>query len=192
MAITHRLIETKLATITGDGATTLTAAASTFITDGVLAAGDLVFNTTDNSTATIVSIDSETQITTTALTGGSDNSYDVAAPDLIIFAQADPTAVFPQNHRDQHGYLQVETAGGSPTATFVVEMRADSEASWATVLTLNQLGVEGSTSWTFSGATPAAPGSFITKSIPILPQVRVRLTAFDGTGAMSFGVWLIE
>ena len=46
-----------------------------YVTQGV-AAGDIVLNTTDGSTAIVVSVDSETQITHTQLTGGTDNDWD--------------------------------------------------------------------------------------------------------------------
>lgn len=60
---------------TADGpGTTLIDSAATFITNGV-AADDSVTNITDGSTARVVSIDSETQLTTTALTGGTGNDY---------------------------------------------------------------------------------------------------------------------
>jgi len=38
--------------------------------------GDVITNTTDGSTASVVTVDSQTQITTSALTGGSGNTYD--------------------------------------------------------------------------------------------------------------------
>jgi hypothetical protein len=37
--------------------------------------GDTITNTTDSSTATVVTVDSQTQLTTTALASGSDNTY---------------------------------------------------------------------------------------------------------------------
>ena len=50
---------------------------ATFITNGV-ARGSLVINFTDNSIADVVSVDSETQLTTKTLANGSDNSFDTA------------------------------------------------------------------------------------------------------------------
>ncbi len=63
-------------TVTGGsgGSTILTDTEATFQTWRVRA-GDIIDNTTDGSTATVVSVDSQTQLTTTTLTGGSDNTY---------------------------------------------------------------------------------------------------------------------
>jgi hypothetical protein len=55
----------------------LTDSTATFITDG-LVAGDTVFNLTDSSITTILSVDSETQITTFGLADGTDNQWDSA------------------------------------------------------------------------------------------------------------------
>jgi hypothetical protein len=62
------------ATTGGTGGTVLKIATGTFM-DGTVCVGDIVRNSTDDSVAAIVSIDSATQITTSALTGGSDNTY---------------------------------------------------------------------------------------------------------------------
>lgn len=60
---------------TPDGTgTTLIDSTATFVTNGV-AANDSVTNITDGSHALVVSVDSETQLTTTALTGGTGNDY---------------------------------------------------------------------------------------------------------------------
>ena len=62
-------------TVTGaDSATVCIASAATWIADTV-SVGDLVTNSTDGSTATVITVDLETQVTTTALTGGSDDTY---------------------------------------------------------------------------------------------------------------------
>lgn len=55
--------------------TTLIDSGATFITDGVTA-GATVYNTTDNSVATVISVDSETQLTMYALSQGTDNDWD--------------------------------------------------------------------------------------------------------------------
>ena len=60
------ILTTGVSTNGAPSATVLTAAASTFVTDGV-EVGDLVTNTTTGETATVVSVDSETQITTGAI-----------------------------------------------------------------------------------------------------------------------------
>lgn len=78
------------------GSTTLISSGATFVTSSV-AVGDLVANITDGSIAVVKSVDSETQLTTTALLGGSDNtwtsgdSYSVrtAPGQIITLTQAD-------------------------------------------------------------------------------------------------------
>ena len=61
---------------TANGAgTTLTDSAATFVTSGVKA-GMLVRNTTDGSIGYVVSVDSETQLTISGLSGGTDNDWD--------------------------------------------------------------------------------------------------------------------
>jgi len=54
--------------------TQLTDTEAEFQTDGV-AVGDIVVNTADGSSAIVVTVDSETQITHTQLTGGTDNDW---------------------------------------------------------------------------------------------------------------------
>jgi len=66
----------------GGSATVLTDTEATFQTWKV-AIGDTITNSTDGSTATVVSIDSQTQLTTTALTGGG-NTYENT--DVYTFA----------------------------------------------------------------------------------------------------------
>lgn len=56
--------------------------AATFITDGIIS-GDTILNKTDNSSATVISVDSETQITHFALEGGTDNDWDLNDEYLI-------------------------------------------------------------------------------------------------------------
>jgi len=53
----------------------LTDSAGTFITDGILA-GDTVVNVTDGSITSVLSVDSETQLTTFGLESGTDNQFD--------------------------------------------------------------------------------------------------------------------
>lgn len=66
---------TLTATGSGGSATVLIDTDATFQTWKVRA-GDIIDNTTDGSAATVVSVDSQTQITTTALTGGTGDTYD--------------------------------------------------------------------------------------------------------------------
>lgn len=50
---------------------------ATFITDGIVA-GDSVLNSSDGSVATVLSVDSETQLTTFGLSDGTDNQFDLS------------------------------------------------------------------------------------------------------------------
>lgn len=63
-------------TITTGGTTTLTDSTATFQTNNV-GLGDLVMNVTDGSQATVISVTSETDLTCTSLTGGTDNDFDI-------------------------------------------------------------------------------------------------------------------
>lgn len=61
-------------TTSAGGSDTVKDTGATFETDGV-SAGETIKNTTDSSVARIVSVDSETQLTTTTLRNGSDNTW---------------------------------------------------------------------------------------------------------------------
>lgn len=54
----------------------LTDSTGTFIADGILA-GDTLLNVTDQSITSIISVDSETQVTTFGLQSGSDNQFEI-------------------------------------------------------------------------------------------------------------------
>ena len=69
-------------TITTAGTTTLIDSARTFITDGITK-GDVVENTTDVSVCRVVSVDSQTQLTVSALKNGTDNDFDVSDAYII-------------------------------------------------------------------------------------------------------------
>lgn len=56
---------------------TLIDSAATFVTDGVVR-GDIVQNVTDGSFGSVLSVDSETQITHTILEGGTENDWDLS------------------------------------------------------------------------------------------------------------------
>jgi hypothetical protein len=72
---TFTLLTARTGTQTGsESATVLVDSAATFVTWGILV-GDIITNTTDGSWAQVASVDSETQLTTTALTGGTDNLW---------------------------------------------------------------------------------------------------------------------
>jgi hypothetical protein len=65
-----------ITTANGNGRT-LTDTSATFQTNNV-GRGDLVYNVTDGSQCTVISVDSEVQLTTTQLIGGTENDYDFA------------------------------------------------------------------------------------------------------------------
>jgi hypothetical protein len=71
-----------------------TATFQTAETNGEIKVGDIVYNVTDGSRGTIVSIDSETQITTSALTGGISNDWTTGGADNYAITVGDRVAVF--------------------------------------------------------------------------------------------------
>jgi hypothetical protein len=105
----------------GASSTVLVDSAATFITNGV-SVDDAVTNVTDNSTARVVSVDSETQLTTTTLTGGSDNTYangdSYTVTDQITFTDL----VFSGNDWDVYNsdteHLTVAKSGTSNPASY--------------------------------------------------------------------------
>jgi len=69
------VVTTGTATNVAPSATVLTASGDTFTTDGV-AVGDTVYNETDGSSGTVLTVDSETQLTlSAALIGGTANTF---------------------------------------------------------------------------------------------------------------------
>lgn len=100
-------------TSTGTTANKLTASAATFITKGV-SIGDVVFNTTDGTAATVTAVDSETVLSLSA------NIIAVASKAFIILANNDAIA-----STNKGCYLYVGSAGnvsvttiGGDTVTF--------------------------------------------------------------------------
>jgi len=69
-------VDTGTATTANAAGTTLIDSAATFQTTGILK-GDIIVNFTDQSMASVLTIDSELQITHTVLSGGTDNDWDV-------------------------------------------------------------------------------------------------------------------
>jgi hypothetical protein len=61
--------------------------------DGEIAVGSLVYNITDGSVGTVVSIDSETQITTSTLTGGGSNNWVTGGADTYAITRGDAVLV---------------------------------------------------------------------------------------------------
>jgi hypothetical protein len=68
-------LQTKTVTAAAGGSSTVLKISSGTFLDGTIKPGMLIRNVTDDSYATIVSIDSATQLTTTALSGGSDGTF---------------------------------------------------------------------------------------------------------------------
>ncbi len=79
LAFESRLTPTAAGTVTtaDAGGTTLTDSAATFQTDGVTR-GAVVINFTDQSITEVLSVDSETQLTTRPLRSGTDDDYDLS------------------------------------------------------------------------------------------------------------------
>ncbi len=85
---------TGTATTDNAGGTTLIDSAAAFDTTDRVAVGDIITNTTNGSTGAVVSVDSATQITMTALTGGTaqtwttDDGYSISHINRQIFKSA--------------------------------------------------------------------------------------------------------
>lgn len=93
-------------TATGTDETTLTDSGTSFTTDNIKV-GDTVINETDDSRARVVSVDSNTQITTSALSGGTDNTfqsgdvYRIILQDLqSVNVAASPKSPFNKEYRE--------------------------------------------------------------------------------------------
>lgn len=67
-------LETGTVTTADANGKTLTDSTATFVTNGVTR-GDMALNATDGSHATVLSVESETSMTTLALAGGTDNQW---------------------------------------------------------------------------------------------------------------------
>ena len=74
LSFAARVTPLETGTITTPGTTTLIDSTATFQTN-LVGRGDLVINVTDSSQCTVISVDSEIQLTTTALTGGVGNDF---------------------------------------------------------------------------------------------------------------------
>ena len=108
----------------GDSATTLTDSSGLFTTTDDVYAGMVVHNTTDGSWGTVSSVDSATQITTSALTGGTDNDFD-ASDAYVIYGGAIVFEAAPENNTTTKYSLKAaganfESATGPGTYTFAV------------------------------------------------------------------------
>jgi len=92
--------------------------------------------------------------------------------------------IYPQNLRDQQGYVQFQIDDAGDTFTCVVESRMDQNAPWVRVMQFDQTDTN-----TFGGVG-WLNRTMLTIALPMLPQVRLNLTAFTGTGGVS--AWLVE
>jgi hypothetical protein len=145
MTITRTGTVTGSATSTGTG-TALADTAASFIQDAVYA-GDVITNDTDGSAAVIASVETETGLTTTALTGGSDNTwesgdtytitraaaYQTAVGDLIVPSFSYDTACIVDPRDDvsgQHGFSQPIITGRRPRGAMTVEIPAPAIANF--------------------------------------------------------------
>jgi len=101
---------------------TLTDSAGTFT--GNVAVNDIVYNETDGSYATVVSVDSNTQITTSGLSGGTDNqfassdAYSIATPytytDLVFSGNTNDV----DNTTSPSNVVAISKTGTSNPSTF--------------------------------------------------------------------------
>ena len=100
----------------GGSATTLVDSAALFTTTGKVYVGDIAINTVDKSYATVVSIDLATQLTTTALVGGTTNVWTSTNTYVIVKADTDGDFFFssPVRHKttDVSGDVEIETGAG--------------------------------------------------------------------------------
>lgn len=141
VGVTARLLNTRLAfqerTIPVDTGTATTAdstgdtlidSAATFQTTGIQK-GDVIMNFTDGSSASVLTVDSETQITHTQLSGGVGNNWDVS----------DSYAIFRIAFcKVTDGNLVAVDAGGTPIEpifpTFGTEVQIELDVSPALIL----------------------------------------------------------
>ena len=101
----------------GDSGTVLIDSTATFQTH-VVKAGDTVSNVTDTSTATVVSVDSEIQLTTTALTGGGDNTWQTSDAYRVTSTTLlkDTAATFVTNGVEVGHYVILNAGASTPGA----------------------------------------------------------------------------
>ena len=111
-------------TVTGAQSTTvLIDENATFITDGVMV-GDTVTMDVSGETALVASVDSETQLTTAALSGA--DTYDPA--DAYTIDNGDVLRVCIYHGADKRHFIR-EIAGGSDNATGSIAIYLDNNAS---------------------------------------------------------------
>lgn len=82
-------------------------------------------------------------------------------------------AIYPQRRQDETGKIQVEITGGS--ATVKVQGRSDSNAPWATILTLTE--------------SDMGDNDTVYSVIELTPHMRVDLATISGA---TVNVWISE
>ena len=115
----------------GSPTTVLHDTAATFSTNGVKA-GDSISNVTDASTATVVTVDSDIKLTTTALAGGTDGKYESGDSYRVTSTTMleDTAATFVTNGVEA-GHYVILNSGASTAGAYAVVTEVISE----TVLT---------------------------------------------------------
>ena len=92
IAVTSILARSEGTATSADAGTVLNDTAATFISDGV-EVDDIVWNIRDGSRAKVTVVNSEIQLTHTALAGGADNSWDLAPNDEYAVMYGDTVLV---------------------------------------------------------------------------------------------------
>jgi len=82
--------------------------------------------------------------------------------------------VHPQRNADETGIFQIRITGGTPDATIRCEGRADENAPWYTIATLNEGDLVGGTA---------------AVAVPLFPQMRANASEVTSGNANA---WLVE
>lgn len=139
-AAQHTTLPTVLTgTTTGaDSPTTLIDSGATFVTDSV-AAGDVVYNSTDQSIAIVKSVDSETQLTCTALVSGTDDTFQTGdsyavrgVPNQIVLLTVDVgdnKKGFFRRNAGNTAWEEIHQGGGAP----IIIDRVDNDLTARTI-----------------------------------------------------------
>ena len=130
VAVTSILARSEGTATSADAGTVLNDTAATFITDGV-EVDDIVWNILDGSRAKVTIVNSEIQLTHTALVGGLDDSWDqgpddnyaIMYGDTVLVARVDGSGDIIENAFDSHatnntiGRTAFDSAAALPTDT---------------------------------------------------------------------------
>lgn len=192
VAFSPRTTQTSSGTVTtaNSAGTTLIDSAATFVTDGVTA-GATIVNFTDQSVATVVSVDSETQLTCYQLADGADNQFDssdaykvwnetqceVAGGNLVAVNDADATisSIFPT-----FGTQVLKTSASSATTQ---NQEALEHSSFNGYVAIDQ--VSGTAGTEFPAGTLQQPVDNITDAITIANER--GFSTFKIIGDATFG-----